>query len=305
MSKLEHSDNIQKCKKYIRKSELTGVKTFEFEIDEENNDVKLIKYYETNLDYDVIEIPSFVTSAEECLFDGVNQSLKVIHKDNQIKIMKNMFTSFNGEILDLSEFDTTGVEDMCEMFEMSHRLKELKLSKDKFDTSKVKYMNAMFNNCKSLTSLDVSMFDTSNVEDMMMLFLGCHKLKELDLSNFDTSKVEIMIRMFTKCKSLTELDLSNFDTSKVVDMYGTFDGCKNLRSLNITSFDVSKVTDMAYLFSGCSSLKEIDLTSFVCNNEECCYKNMFEDFDISDVNIKTSDERLDKIIEDIRNNRHR
>ena len=168
---MEHSDNIQRCKKYIRKSELTGVKTFEFEIDEENNDVKLIKYYETNLDYDVIEIPSFVTSAEECLFEGVNQSLKVIHKDNQIKTMKNMFTLFNGEILDLSEFDTTGVTNMSRMFNECEPIRELDLSN--FDTREVTNMNNMFDSCRQLTSLNVSSFDTRKVGEIHSMFFLC------------------------------------------------------------------------------------------------------------------------------------
>lgn len=47
----------------------------------------------------------------------------------------------------------------------------------------------MFNNCSSLTSLDVANFDTAKVTDMSNMFYGCRKLTRLDISNFDTSHV--------------------------------------------------------------------------------------------------------------------
>ena len=47
----------------------------------------------------------------------------------------------------------------------------------------------MFQNCISLTNLDLSSFDTSNVTDMDYMFHGCSSLTNLDLSSFDTSNV--------------------------------------------------------------------------------------------------------------------
>jgi surface protein len=54
----------------------------------------------------------------------------------------------------------------------------------------------MFENCSSLTSLDVSGFDTSNVTSMGAMFYNCSGLTSLDLSGFDTSKVTGMNNMF-------------------------------------------------------------------------------------------------------------
>ena len=42
----------------------------------------------------------------------------------------------------------------------------------------------MFNNCSSLTSLDIHNFNTQNVIDMENIFAHCSKLKYLDISLF-------------------------------------------------------------------------------------------------------------------------
>ena len=47
-------------------------------------------------------------------------------------------------------------------------------------TSKVTQMNAMFNGCSGLTSLDVSNWDTSNVYNMSDMFWGCYSLQRID-----------------------------------------------------------------------------------------------------------------------------
>ena len=80
-------------------------------------------------------------------------------------------------------------------------------------------MERMFQDCKTLISLDVSNFDTSNVERMALMFCECESLTELDLSSFDTSKAgtngsHAYLSMFCFCRNLRKLNISNFDTDK-------------------------------------------------------------------------------------------
>lgn len=157
--------------------------------------------------------------------------------------------------MNLSKLDTSQVKSMYEMFNDCRALTSLNLSS--FDTSQVTDMGRMFGSCYSLTSLDLSSFDTSRVMNMSWMFWHCESLTSLDISNFDTSKVTNMGQMFFYCKSLTSLDVSHFDTSKVTDMGGMFNGCKALASLDVSSFDTSQVTDMDYMFNGCTSLNKI------------------------------------------------
>ena len=131
------------------------------------------------------------------------------------------------------------------------------LNLSNFDTSAVTSMYIMFNGCTSLTSLDLSNFDTSAVTSMESMFGDCTRLTSLDLSSFNTSAVTDMARMFNGCSSLTTLDLSNFDTSAVTNMTAMFNGCSSLTSLDLSNFDTSAVTNMGNMFYGCTALKNI------------------------------------------------
>ena len=63
-------------------------------------------------------------------------------------------------------------------------------------------MTAMFYNCNSLTSLDVSRWNTSNVTSMDGMFNNCGALTYLDISGWDTSKVTDTGYMFKGCSAL-------------------------------------------------------------------------------------------------------
>lgn len=131
-----------------------------------------------------------------------------------------------------------------------------------FDTSNVINMGSMFQNCRSLTSLDLSDFDTSNVTVMTAMFYDCISLTSLDMNNFTTDKVTNMSAMLGNCKALTKVDISYFNTEKVVNMSGMFQNCNNLEILNINSFDTSNVTNMSVMFEECNKLTKLDLSNF-------------------------------------------
>ena len=90
------------------------------------------------------------------------------------------------------------------------------------NTENVTNMGCMFDDCRYLTTLDVSNFDTKNVTNMGYMFAGCTSLTTLDVSNFDTKNVTNMNKMFYECNGLTTLDVSNFDTKNVTDMRWMF-----------------------------------------------------------------------------------
>ena len=98
-----------------------------------------------------------------------------------------------------------------------------------FDTSEVVTMYEMFSWCGDLHNLDVSKFNTQNVTDMRGMFQNCSSLTCLDVTNFNTGKVTDMGYMFSCCNSLTSVDTSGFDTSQVTDMEFMFQSCDNLQ----------------------------------------------------------------------------
>ena len=163
--------------------------------------------------------------------------------------------------IDLSNFDTSKVEDMHWMFAGMSSLTSLNLSN--FDTSKVTSMISMFDGVSRITTLNLSNFNTSKVTNMISMFAYMHNLTTLNLSNFNTSQVTNMHGMFNDIHNLTTLDLFNFNTSKVTDMgYMFASPTSRLASLNLSNFDTSKVTNMSYMFSGMISLTTLDLSNF-------------------------------------------
>lgn len=200
--------NIELCNKYCAKQALIG-EIFKFDIEESTDDVILMEYVENYLDKNIIEIPTFVTKISDGIgrkgkmFYGVRQSLKVIYRGTQIKSMDNMFDSYYGKELDLSCFNTSGVESM----------------------------SAMFMNCRNIIKLDLSNFDTRKVKNMSMMFSTCMRLNELNIRNFKTTEVREVIAMFTGCIELNKVDLSSFDVTNIRDMSEMFWGsnltCEN------------------------------------------------------------------------------
>ena len=144
--------NIEQYNKYMIKLSLIEEEPyFEFETREDTDEVILTKYIVDNQDYRVIEIPTFVTGIKikegdhdiwYSPFERIKQNLKVIYKGNKIKSMRGLFYGYKGKQLDLSEFDTSEVTNMSEMFRCCEKLTSLDLSN--FDTSKVTYMICMF-----------------------------------------------------------------------------------------------------------------------------------------------------------------
>ena len=163
-----------------------------------------------------------------------------------------------------NNFNTSKVTNMFSMFQECSSLTSLDLSG--FNTSKVTNMYRMFEGCSSLISLDLSNFNTSNVTSMESMFEGCSSLTSIGLNKFNTSKVTDMSRMFFECSSLTSLDLSGFNTSKVTNMKEMFVNCSSLTSLDLSNFNTSKVTKMDAMFQYCSSLTNLDLSSFNTSN---------------------------------------
>ena len=132
--------------------------------------------------------------------------IKIIFKNN-LTNLNSFFENCNELIsLDLSKFDTSKVTDMGWMFNLCHKLKEIK-GINNFNTINVTNMYGMFQECNELISLDLSNFDTSKVNDMSFIFYGCLNLKYLNLENFSINnncKTESMFSSNIKYKVIAK-----------------------------------------------------------------------------------------------------
>lgn len=194
---------------------------------------------------------------------------------SEVDDMRLMFSSCTSlETLDLSSFNTEKVKHMYAMFDGSTNLRSIKLPKG-FIGSSVTDLKAMFNNCTSLTELDLSSSNAEKVTDMSKMFNGCSALSKLVLTDFKTEQVSTMENMFCNCSTLETLDVSSFNTENVTTMLGMFNNCSSLRSLDLPGFNTANVTQMSSMFNKCSSLRSLDLSSF--NTRKVTYmQSMFE-----------------------------
>ena len=94
------------------------------------------------------------------------------------------------------------------MFSMCSGLTELDLSN--FDTSKVENMSSMFMGCGKINSIDLSGFSTEKCIMMNKIFYLCEELKKIYVSEYDEEKhtgwtIEIVTNsedMFFGCYSI-------------------------------------------------------------------------------------------------------
>jgi len=170
----------------------------------------------------------------------------------------------------MPNFEKSPIEKAHAMFYNCYSLISVDLTR--VNTSLTENFGNMFFNCSSLISLDLSHFDTTHVRYADNMFNGCKSLVSLDISSFRTPSLQKINRMFSNCESLTSLDLSHFDTSKITDMWDLFKDCISLVFLDISNFDTSSVTRMDRMFYNCTLITSLDLghfdTSQVTNMDE-------------------------------------
>ena len=137
-----------------------------------------------------------------------------------------------------------------------------------FNTSSTTSMSKMFYGCSSLESVDLSSFNTTNVTNMSEMFSGCSSLKgTLILTNFNTKKVTNASKMFYNCSSLTGITFgSNSTFAACTDMSHMFFTCEKITELNLSMFSNSVVTTMAYMFQYCRELVTLDISGISTEN---------------------------------------
>ena len=88
-------------------------------------------------------------------------------------------------------------------------------------------MASMFENCYSLTSLDLSHLITDDVTDMKYAFHNCSSLQTL-LVSFRTLNVRYMQHLFSDCTSLKTLNIGTFFTANVNNLTDMFENDEGL-----------------------------------------------------------------------------
>ena len=108
-----------------------------------------------------------------------------------------------------------------------------------FNTTEVTDLSGMFQDCSSLTSIDLSYFNTPDLILIYEMFEGCSSLVTVDISGVNTANVEYMQEMFNGCSSLTTIyvDRDNWNTGNVTYVDYMFYECYSLVGGSGTTFD--------------------------------------------------------------------
>lgn len=177
----------------------------------------------------------------------------------------------NNLYLDLSNWDTSSLTDVSDMFHIDADMFYYDsnfemIDTTGWDTSHITNMSGMFYNNDCLNGiLGIENWDTGSVIDMSNMFYGCDSLiLPKTISNWDTSKVQNFKNMFYDMRSLGRndyagdytVDFSLWDTSSAKNMNGMFYGCTYLETLSLP-WKTSNVTDMSYMFESCNKLTSI------------------------------------------------
>ena len=134
------------------------------------------------------------------------------------------------------------------------------------NTTNIRSLSYLFNNCANLTHVDLYNIDTVNVTDMSYMFAGCSSLSTLDLSAINTSNVLNMNSMFMGCSGIFSLDIKSLNTSKVTGMNGMFQDCTSLSSVDMSGMNISSLTNIGHMFNGCTNLLSVKFNGLDLNN---------------------------------------
>lgn len=121
------------------------------------------------------------------------------------------YMSTNGAMSSLKKIEgmeqvsTVSTTDMSFMFNGCKLLSEIDLSN--FDTSEVENFSNMFANCENLVKVNLKSFNTSKVKNFDSMFLNCTLINNLNLQIFNMDEAQTKIDMFEGCVSLNNLSL--------------------------------------------------------------------------------------------------
>ena len=198
-------------------------------------------------------------------FDNDTKTIKYYSEGQKIFLNSNSSKAFIGlkelHELDVSNFDTSNVNDMSRMFAYLENIEDLDLSS--FKVKNVKNMEYMFIGMTKIQNLNLNWENESDVTNTRGMFSGLKLIKSLNLSNLDTRNVVNMSAMFENMSSLEGIQFGEkFITKNVTTMGGMFSNDVELKTLDLSRFDTSNVTNMEYMFSHASKLTTLNLSNF-------------------------------------------
>ena len=128
------------------------------------------------------------------------------------------------------------------------------------DLSKVSCLKQIFQNDKSLTSVDFRNTKFADNATTSYMFSGPDTSKiNIQLSGAKNIPKDVFdtFKNAAKTQKVDKIDLSNASLSSEVTGSGLLSGLSDVKQIDVTNFDISHITDMTNIFSGDSNLTQI------------------------------------------------
>ena len=118
----------------------------------------------------------------------------------------------------------------------------------------------LFDGCKNLTSVDLSLTkDSSNIYADSM-FTDCTALTSVSFSKTDTCCLCSAANMFENCKALTSIDLTHVSLASADSAANMFAGCTALKTITFNQTGLYRIRNMKEMFKDCAKLEVLDLS---------------------------------------------
>lgn len=169
----------------------------------------------------------------------VDNTLKVITTAKTVyanascrKMFQDLTNVSNIKLANSVNFNTSEVTDMSWMFAGCDGIGSMLFGTEHFNTSNVTTMAHMFDGCTTLGlgGLALRSFDTHglNADGMVAMFKNCNSMQSLDLSSFTTEQITDMTELFYGCGHMSNLDIRHFTIGEITKT----DMCNGLQNQN-------------------------------------------------------------------------
>ena len=156
----------------------------------------------------------------------------------------NLFNSYNGQDIDVSNWDTSKVTSAKYCFCQCKKSFDI----SKWDLSSLTDANFMFQHyTNNNIYIDLSALDFSKVSNVQYMF-SYSNTDYLDVRNIKLTGTKNYDYLFDDCKG-TELDLSSWDISNITSLSYTFDSCTHTK-INLTGWKTTNVKIFSNTFYG-------------------------------------------------------
>ena len=177
-------------------------------------------------------------------------------------IVYDFTESSNSNLLNLEYANVTGlkVKRVTGMFANCTKLHTI-VGLDTWDVSECTFIKWLFQNCSSITSIDISGWDAPKLNYCSFVFNGCSSLQTVKMNNvrFGYSYAPGTYGEFTdflkNCSKLTTVEAKN--AGFIGGLKGMFANCGSLIRVDLSNCDMSRVTSIGSMFQNCSELATI------------------------------------------------